>query len=291
MRFLSIVLALLFCLSCVSASSEKDVLSTPMKSYTVSDFSFSVPVDFEETSVTESEILFTAPSGAQIHIAILDGTGMDLEDAGEMFKYVIPVQTVQTQISTVNDLPYMRCDFSDDSMGVHGMAAMFLDGTAGDVYILFYISNNEISIMEHISWLKILDSIKAPSIYQQVLAQTTPEPTSTPSPDFDFDAVNRNPDKYRGEYFTIKGHVLQIIESPYEDDPDLTYVEARIATKDNYDNVIYVAYYRKPNEDRILEGDTLTFEAVGYGLCTYTSTQKISITLPLFALTEIISIE
>lgn len=286
------LLLVLFLLLQSTVFAEADTQQKSL-TYTVRELTFTIPSGFEETSVTESELLFTVSSGAQMHVAILDGEGMDLEAAGQMLKYVIPVKGVETELSSVKGLPYVRCSFSDDSSSVYGMAALFLDEAAEDVYILFYISQEHVSLMEKVKWSGILNSVRAPKIYQQALInatpEPTPEPTSEPTTDFDFNAINRNPDKYNGVHFTISGRVLQIIEK--EAGEIGTLIGARIATRGRSDDVIYITYVRQSGEDRLLEDDLVTFKAESCGLYTYTSVDNVPITLPWFFLEEIITIK
>lgn len=146
-------------------------------------------------------------------------------------------------------------------------------------------------------FIDVATRIELEYAYEHNVIMPTPEPSPTPTPPpiLDFDAVNRNPDKYKDQFFTISGEVVQIVEEPFEDEggaySDTTLVRARIATKGHYDDMIYVFYYRSPGEDRILEGDKITFEGVGFGLYTYESVEHISITLPLFLLTKVIEIK
>lgn len=96
----------------------------------------------------------------------------------------------------------------------------------------------------------------------------------------------RDPNTYKGQYFTFSGKVLQVMEGSSVGETTTTVM--RIATKGNYDNVVYVTYER-PNEDkRILEGDRVTVYGVSDGLYTYTSTMGKSITLPKFT-AEVVS--
>lgn len=61
-----------------------------------------------------------------------------------------------------------------------------------------------------------------------------------------------------------------------------TYVVMRIATRGNYDDVVYVTYFRGEGESRILEDDRVTVYGKCEGLYTYESTTGKSVTLPEF---------
>lgn len=118
-----------------------------------------------------------------------------------------------------------------------------------------------------------------------------PTPTPEPAPLLDFNTVNRNPDKYKDQHFTIKGRVLQITEESYSDSSGSVVVGARIATDGNYGDVVYLIYIRYPGEDRLLEDDNVTLEGIAAGLFSYTSISDIPITLPCFHLDHIISFD
>lgn len=116
-----------------------------------------------------------------------------------------------------------------------------------------------------------------------------PTPTPEPAPLLDFNAVNRNPDKYEGQHFTINGRVLQITEDPYDETDGSVLVGARIATDGYLGDVVYLIYIRYSGEDRLLENDNVTLEGVADGLYSYTSIKDIPVTLPCFILDHIIS--
>lgn len=101
-----------------------------------------------------------------------------------------------------------------------------------------------------------------------------------------YNEIARDPNTYKGQYYTFSGKVLQVMEG--SDYGGTTTTVMRIATKGNYDNVVYVTYER-PNEDkRILEDDRVTVYGESVGLYTYTSTMGKSITLPEFT-AEVVS--
>lgn len=95
----------------------------------------------------------------------------------------------------------------------------------------------------------------------------------------DFKAISRDPDSYNGKNYTFTGKVIQVMEEEME---SYTYVAMRIATKNNYDDVVYVSYLRENNESRILEDDRVTIYATCLGLYTYETVIGGSVTLPNF---------
>lgn len=97
--------------------------------------------------------------------------------------------------------------------------------------------------------------------------------------ELDFKALARDPDNYTGKNYVFSGRVLQVMESSTNTG---TQVDLRIATKGNYDDVVYVTYTRKNGESRILEDDRVTVRGSSWGLYTYTSTIGKEISLPLF---------
>lgn len=95
----------------------------------------------------------------------------------------------------------------------------------------------------------------------------------------DFKAISRDPNSYVGKNYTFSGKVLQVMEENYD---SYTLTAMRIATKGNYDNVVYVFYKRPTGEARILEDDRVTVYGECDGLYSYTSTMGKEVTLPKF---------
>ena len=95
----------------------------------------------------------------------------------------------------------------------------------------------------------------------------------------DFKAISRDPNTYKGKNYKFSGKVVQVMEENYD---GFTLTAMRIATKGNYDNVVYVFYTRLADEARILEDDYVTVHAECDGLYTYTSTMGKEVTLPQF---------
>ena len=95
-----------------------------------------------------------------------------------------------------------------------------------------------------------------------------------------FKEISRDPETYKGEYYSFSGKVLQVQEG--SDLGGTTSTVMRIATKGNYDNVVYVTYERPNSDKRILEDDRVTVYAECEGLETYTTIMGGSVTLPKF---------
>ena len=90
----------------------------------------------------------------------------------------------------------------------------------------------------------------------------------------EYKAVSRDPDKYEGRYVKFNGKVLQVIE-----DGDL--VAFRIASKGNYDDVVFVIMEVPDDYSRILEDDRVEVSGKYDGLYSYETVRGDTITIPL----------
>lgn len=88
--------------------------------------------------------------------------------------------------------------------------------------------------------------------------------------EMDFNKVNKNADKYKGDKFKVSGKIIQIME-------DNNGGVMRVAMDDMYDNVVYVTY---TGTNDFVEDDYITAYGECDGSYTYTSTIGASITLP-----------
>ena len=95
-----------------------------------------------------------------------------------------------------------------------------------------------------------------------------------------FKEISRDPEAYKGEYYSFTGKVLQVLEG--SDYGGTTSTAMRIATKGNYDDVVYVTYERPNSDKRILEDDRVTIYGECNGLYTYETIMGGSVTLPKF---------
>lgn len=86
--------------------------------------------------------------------------------------------------------------------------------------------------------------------------------------------IARDPDNYKGTPVTFSGKVIQVSEGW------LNTVVYRIATKNGYDDIIYVTYTREEGESRILENDSITIYGNCDGVETYMSVLGGNITIP-----------
>ena len=94
----------------------------------------------------------------------------------------------------------------------------------------------------------------------------------------DYKAMSRDPDTYEGNLYKFDGKILQVMEEGQSDGTTLTAL--RVASKGNYDNVVYVVYYRVAGEARILEDDRVTVYGTSRGLYTYETVMGAEVTIP-----------
>ena len=116
-----------------------------------------------------------------------------------------------------------------------------------------------------------------------LLITSTPKPTFTPAPSLDpsfsgytslsYQECARYPDKYTGTKVKLDGKVLQVLGSKD------TGFEIRLATSGSSD-IYYIKIPKGIVDYNILEDDRLTIYAVMSGTRTYTSTLRVSITIP-----------
>ena len=90
---------------------------------------------------------------------------------------------------------------------------------------------------------------------------------------YTYKELARNPENYKGEKITLKGEVIQVLESGKK-------VEMRININGDYDQTVYVMYTLKSDEGRILENDKVKVYGTFEGLLTYKSVLGAEITLP-----------
>lgn len=95
------------------------------------------------------------------------------------------------------------------------------------------------------------------------------------NPQITYDDLARNPDKYTYERITFQGTVVQVMEDNENDQTQI-----RLATKDGYDDVIFIVVDRDSLDKRILEDDVIRFYGISAGLVTYQSTLGGEITIP-----------
>lgn len=92
----------------------------------------------------------------------------------------------------------------------------------------------------------------------------------------DYKGVSRDPDNYTDRHVKFTGKVLQVIE--YN---DYGVVSFRVATKGNYDDVVYVMYVIPEKYSRILEDDRIEISGTYGELYSYETVRGDTVTIPL----------
>ena len=89
----------------------------------------------------------------------------------------------------------------------------------------------------------------------------------------DYKGASRNPSDYFGKHVQFTGKILQVIE---ED----TLISFRIASKGNYDDVVFVSMSKPDNYSRLLEDDKVTVSGVYFDLMSYETVMGATVTIP-----------
>ena len=90
-----------------------------------------------------------------------------------------------------------------------------------------------------------------------------------------YDAIAREPIKYKGTTVVFQGKVVQ---SLYENDKD---VLLRVRVTEKFDDIVWVYYQRKSNDEpRILEKDTVRFWGEYTGIKSYKSVIGATLQVP-----------
>jgi hypothetical protein len=136
------------------------------------------------------------------------------------------------------------------------------------------VDEGEYSVILGQQFLDIKNSISYKELKQ--LEQNKIVQKKTRAKEIRFAEVDKNPDKYYGEFVKYEGQILQIME-------DSTSTEIRLAvTKDSngydYDDVIYITYV---GATPFVEDDEVTVYGIVKGSHTYESQAGHQITLPL----------
>lgn len=92
--------------------------------------------------------------------------------------------------------------------------------------------------------------------------------------------ISRNPSQHEGDLVKFSGKILQVME----DDGIAAF---RIATKGNYDDVVYCLYFLPEDYSRFLEEDRVNIWAVCTGVYTYTTVRGNELTIPSFLIERI----
>lgn len=90
----------------------------------------------------------------------------------------------------------------------------------------------------------------------------------------EYKAVSRDPDKFEGRYVKFNGKVLQVIEEG-------NLVAFRVASRGNYDDVVFVIMEVPDDYSRILEDDPVEVSGKYGGLYSYETVRGNTLTIPL----------
>lgn len=112
----------------------------------------------------------------------------------------------------------------------------------------------------------------------QPFADDTPK--SKQYVELDYKEISRNPDQHEGDFIKFSGKILQVIE-------DDEVVGFRIATKGNYDNVVFCIYYPPENYSRLLEDDKVNVWAECTGIMSYETVMGSTVTILSFCVERI----
>ena len=149
----------------------------------------------------------------------------------------------------------------------------YLDGNADGDY-----GNKTVGAVQLFQTTVGIDSTGIADVATQEALFSSLAPKALTYKKLNYKEVSRSPDEYTGEYFTFDGTVLQVLE---EDQGDgTTLVEMRITTKSDWDDVVYVGYFRPNSEKRILEDDRVTIKGECLGLVSYEAVLGNTITIP-----------
>lgn len=97
---------------------------------------------------------------------------------------------------------------------------------------------------------------------------------------YTFEQMARNPENFKGTNIKVTGEVVQALYGTSGVDLRVNITkEGKYTTY--YTDTIYVVYYPKAGENKILEGDVITIYGTSQGDYTYISTLGASINLPL----------
>lgn len=97
---------------------------------------------------------------------------------------------------------------------------------------------------------------------------------------YTFEQIARNPEKFKGTNVKVTGEVIQAIYNSSSVDLRVNITkQGKYSTY--YTDTIYVVYYPKEGEDKILEDDIVTIYGISQGDYSYISTIGSKVTLPL----------
>lgn len=87
----------------------------------------------------------------------------------------------------------------------------------------------------------------------------------------DYASLARNPNSYKGQYFTFTGEVVQVLQKGNGVNLRVNVTEETLFDSIFYTDTIYVVAFLHEDGDRILEGDIITLYGECMGLHSYTT--------------------
>ena len=282
---ISLLAVITICAILALGIAEDNPVSGPRISFDVGSITFTVPEGFTCTSNTEDELSFENNGYSYLNILMYDTNGDTFQDCIDHLDDYVYYDTIAVRnVTTLNGIQLFAMDYIYNYLGmdIYGSYIGTVDESDNTLYILNYYATHSFNDSDEANILDLMQSIQITTMQETPTPTPAPtvEPTATPVPVFDYDAINRNPDKYEGEYFGIIGTVVQVVNETKGDSG--TVVSARIATQGSNDDIIYMIYLRQPGEDRILEGDKISFTGCAQGLFSYSNRFNQRIALPEF---------
>lgn len=98
--------------------------------------------------------------------------------------------------------------------------------------------------------------------------------------EIDYAELARNPDSYKGEYFTFTGEVIQVLESGRRADLRVNVTPTTVFDSTFYSDTIYVTVTLPESGDRILMQDIITIYGICDGLYTYNAILGTQVSIP-----------
>lgn len=133
----------------------------------------------------------------------------------------------------------------------------------------------------------ILITISLFMILCTLAADSEPEQPEISKPEYialcreiGYEELSRNPDSYKGEYFTFTGEVIQVLENGSRADLRVNVTKNEFYGSTIYSDTIYVTVNLPESGDRILTQDIITIYGVCDGLYTYNAILGTTVSLP-----------
>ncbi len=125
----------------------------------------------------------------------------------------------------------------------------------------------------------------------ELITETTTEPTTVDTEylkkqekefkqsckTYSYKTLEREPDKYKEEHVKFTGEVIQAIDSDFMCQYRINVTKSEYG---NYTDTIYVTYFPKDDDKKILEDDIVTFYGYFDGMYTYQSAIGATVTVP-----------